>query len=102
MMNPANHHPIIPLRHSGATHAASSGPPTEPERKTGASHAGLARGPAPERVAERLGVLREFRWSSYRGYAGYAAPVVWVWRQPLARLCGGRAELQQRAAPRQY
>ena len=46
--------------------------------------------------------LRQFRWSSYRGYAGYAAPLAWVWRRPLARLCGGRSEAEQQAALREY
>ena len=58
--------------------------------------------PAPEWVAERLAELRQFRWSSYRGYAGYAAPLAWVWRRPLARLCGGRSEAEQQAALREY
>ena len=67
-----------------------------------ASRAGLPEGPAPELVAERLAELRQHRWSSYRGYAGYAPPLAWVWRQPLARLCGGITEAEQQAALRQY
>ena len=67
-----------------------------------ASHAGLARGPAPDLVAARLDVLRKFRWSSYRGYAAYAAPLAWVWRESLARLCGGGTEPEQQAALREY
>ena len=54
----------------------------------GASHGGLPEPPAPEVLAERLSELRQFRWSSYRGCAGYAAPLSWVWREPLARSCG--------------
>ena len=65
-----------------------------------ASRAGLPSGPAPELVAERLRVLREFRWSSYPGYAGYKAPLIWVWREPLARLCGGNNPDEQAAALR--
>jgi hypothetical protein len=40
-----------------------------------ASRAGRVRPPAPEVVSERLRTLREYRWSSYRGYAGYCAPL---------------------------
>jgi hypothetical protein len=39
-----------------------------------ASRAGLACGPAPELLAKRLRILREYRWSSYPGYAGYPFP----------------------------
>lgn len=67
-----------------------------------ASRAGLARGPAPELVAERLRVLREFRWSSYPGYAGYRPSLPWVCREPLARLCGGNTPDEQTAALRAY
>ena len=44
-----------------------------------ASHAGLPEPPTAELVAERLAELRQFRWSSYRGYAGYATRLAWVW-----------------------
>ncbi|HVV71028.1 MAG TPA: transposase [Verrucomicrobiae bacterium] len=67
-----------------------------------ASRAGLAQGPSPEQMAERLRVLREYRWSSYPGYAGYRAPLDWVWRDPLQRLCGGRTPQEQCAAIRSY
>jgi len=53
-------------------------------------------------VEERLRRLREFRWSSYPGYAGYQRPLAWVWRQPLAGLCGGRSAEEQGAALRSY
>jgi len=32
-----------------------------------------ARGPNPELVGERWRCLREWRWTSYRSYAGYEA-----------------------------
>src|SRR5574342_242071 len=67
-----------------------------------ASHAGLVRGPEPELLAERLRTLREYRWSSYRGYAGYTAPLAWVWPEPLGHLCGGHSLEEQRAALRAY
>ena len=67
-----------------------------------ASRAGLAGAPAPELVAERLRTLREFPWSSYRGYAGYAQSLVWVWQEPLSFLCGGRSQEERYAALRAY
>ena len=67
-----------------------------------ASRAGLPCGRAPEVVAERLRALREFRWSSYPGYAGYGRPLSWVWREPLARLCGGNGPEEQCVALRAY
>ena len=72
------------------------------KRRRSASRAGLVSKPEPGLIAERLRVLREFRWSSYRGYAGYNTPLSWVWREPLARLCGGRSEADRRAALREY
>jgi len=67
-----------------------------------ASRAGLVSRPDAEVVAKRLRVLREYRWSSYRGYAGYGAPLAWVCTEPLSRLCGGRTASERRAAIRQY
>ena len=66
-----------------------------------ASHAGPIAGPSAELVAERLRGLREYRWSSYPGYAGYRQGLNWVWREPLERLCGGNTEVERRAALRQ-
>ena len=71
-------------------------------RRRAASRLGLAQGPSIEEVAERLRRLREYPWSSYRAYAGYAAGVGWLWREPLDRLCGGRTEAERRAALREY
>ena len=67
-----------------------------------ASRAGGFSAPSAELVAERLRLLREYRWSSYPGYAGYSQPLSWVTREPLARLCGGSTEEQRRAALREY
>jgi len=67
-----------------------------------ASRAGPIVAPSAELVAERLQVLREYRWSSYRGYAGYGRPLEWIWQEPLARLCGGHTGEERRAALRQY
>jgi hypothetical protein len=67
-----------------------------------ASREGLGPAPAAELVAERLRCLREFRWSSYRAYAGYTRPVEWLWCQPLEALCGGRTPAERHAALREY
>jgi putative transposase len=67
-----------------------------------ASRAGAIAAPTDQLVAERLTTLREYRWSSYPGYAGYRPPLNWVWREPLASLCGGNTEEQRRAAMREY
>jgi hypothetical protein len=40
--------------------------------------------------------------SSYPGYAGYSQPLPWVWRELLARLCGGNSPEQRCAALRAY
>ena len=53
-------------------------------------------------VGNRLSRLRQYRWSSYRSYAGYERGVQWLWRQPLDRICGGRSEAERCAALRQY
>ena len=58
--------------------------------------------PRASLVAERLTRLRQYRWSSYRSYAGYEQGVNWLWRQPLDRVCGGRTEAERHAAVRQY
>jgi REP element-mobilizing transposase RayT len=72
------------------------------KRQRAASGAGLVAKPDSQMIAERLRLLREFRWSSYRGYAGYCAPLAWVWREPLAGLCGGVTDQDRRAALREY
>jgi len=72
------------------------------KRQRAASRAGLVSRPGAEVVADRLRLLREYRWSSYRGYAGYCEALGWVCREPLARLCGGRTEPERRAALREY
>jgi REP element-mobilizing transposase RayT len=72
------------------------------KRQRTAGRAGVGPAPTPELVAKRLEVLRQWRWSSYRGYAGYCVPAEWLTREPLARLCGGRTETERRAALRDY
>lgn len=67
-----------------------------------ASRAGPIPAPSSGLVAERLKVLREYRWSSYPGYAGYRHPLSWGWREPLSVVCGGNTEEERRAALREY
>jgi len=74
------------------------------KQQRAASRAGIVGEPPREVVARRLRILRQYRWSSYRGYAGYGAPLAWVWREPLERSCGGRSQSrsERQAALRQY
>jgi hypothetical protein len=58
--------------------------------------------PSSRMVGERLRHLRQYRWSSYRGHAGYEVGVGWLWRQPLDRICGGRTQAERCAALREY
>lgn len=72
------------------------------KRHRAASRLGLAQAPKQERVAERLRILRDYRWSSYRAYAGHCVGVGRLWCQPLDRLCGGSSREERRAAFRRY
>lgn len=67
-----------------------------------ARRAGVGGRPKAEVVAERLAVLRGYRWSSYRAYAGYEPAPGWLWTGELGRLCGGRTLKEQQAALRGY
>ncbi len=67
-----------------------------------ALRAGLAIEAKPEMVAQRLHLLRDFRWSSYRGYAGYVSALAWVCQEPVGWLCGGKTEAERREALRQF
>jgi putative transposase len=64
--------------------------------------AGFAPRPRPGQLGQRLQLLREYGWSSYRAYAGYSAASDWLCSEPLSRLCGGRSQSERRAALRQY
>jgi REP element-mobilizing transposase RayT len=72
------------------------------KRQQAASRVGMVEAPAAEVVAARLKLLRQWRWSSYRAYAGYCAAPSWLWRESVERLCGGKAEAERRAALREY
>lgn len=47
--------------------------------------------PGRETIRARLARLREYRWSSYRAYAGYEAGPKWLSRDELWRRAGGMA-----------
>jgi putative transposase len=72
------------------------------KRQQAASRRSGIAAPSADLIGERLTRLKQYRWSSYRGYAGYEKPVHWLLRQPLDRLCGGRSEVERRTALRQY
>jgi len=63
---------------------------------------GLAEAPRAEVVRQRLEMLRKYRWSSYGAVAGYRAVPDWLWVKRLRELCGGRGEVDQLRAVRQY
>jgi len=44
-----------------------------------------------DKIRERLRVLREHRWSSYRAYGNYAAVPEWLVTGELLTRAGGRA-----------
>jgi REP element-mobilizing transposase RayT len=58
--------------------------------------------PGAELVARRLKVLREYRWSSWRVYAGLEAAPAWLTRERIQSGCGGRRLQEQRAALIEY
>jgi len=72
------------------------------KKRRAAGKLGAGPAPSPELVAKRLGRLRDWRWSSYRCYAGYCAAPEWLERELVGRLCGGRTEPERRLALRQY
>ena len=72
------------------------------KRRQAAAALGVGSTPSRELVGQRLRCLREWRWSSYRSYAGYGPAPDWLVQEPLRRLCGGRTEKEQRAALRQH
>lgn len=54
--------------------------------------------PGAELVARRLRLLREYRWSSWRVYAGLEEAPSWLSRTRIQAGCGGRRLKEQRAA----
>ncbi len=53
-------------------------------------------------LTERIGRLRAYRWSSYRGYAGLATPYDWMDEAPILGLTGASSTHGQRRAYRRY
>ena len=54
------------------------------------ARAGAGHLPARELVRQRLATLQTFRWSSYRAYVGLEACPVWLEREAVLELGGGR------------
>ena len=63
---------------------------------------GLAAPASAAVVAERLAILRSWKWSSYPAYAGYAVVSPWLNCALLGSLCGGRNLKERQAALREY
>lgn len=60
------------------------------------NRAGLAPAPNAEVVRERIAVLRGYRWSSYRAYAGIATKPQWLECGHVLALGGGSSKEQRR------
>jgi putative transposase len=58
--------------------------------------------PGLELVKRRLGVLRDYRWSSWRVYEGAEAAPGWLETGMIGRGCGGRSRKEQQAALKAY
>jgi putative transposase len=63
---------------------------------------GAGEPPTGELVKERLGVLREYRWSSYRAYVGMEATPEWLTTELVGGLCGGRSAAERQRATRKF
>lgn len=59
--------------------------------------AGLGGAPSEEVIQERLALLRQYRWSSYRAYVGLEAKPKWLECQAVLELGGGRKRERVRA-----
>lgn len=58
---------------------------------------GLKGAASPAEAAERLAVLREHRWSSYRFYAGYGQVPKWLKRDTILERAGGKSDAERQA-----
>ena len=65
-------------------------------RERRASRQGLGREPTKEQLRERQRLLREYRWSSYREYAGYERAADWVETVELLDRTRGTGEERQK------
>ncbi|MBC7772117.1 MAG: transposase [Pyrinomonadaceae bacterium] len=63
---------------------------------------GLSAAPSAGVVAQRLEVLRNWQWSSYPAYAGYATAPEWLSQEVLGSMCGGRTRKERQKALRTY
>ncbi|MBL9137558.1 MAG: transposase [Verrucomicrobiales bacterium] len=61
-----------------------------------------ARDPGATLVGKRLVCLRQYRWSSYRAYAGLVSMPAWIAADGLIRLSGGRTRTEALRALRVY
>jgi REP element-mobilizing transposase RayT len=61
-----------------------------------------ARDPGQKLVAERLRVLRSYRWSSYRAYSGQVAVPTWLTTETLLGAAGGKSQPECRRTLREY
>jgi len=61
-----------------------------------AQRVGLSPAPSAARVRERMALLRQYRWSSYRAYAGFCRPPTWLACETVLDLGGGRKSEQRR------
>jgi hypothetical protein len=52
----------------------------------------MGRAPSEEEVKRRLDKLREYRWSSYRAYAGYGGKPAWLETEVLVARAGGEGK----------
>lgn len=70
------------------------------KRRRKAENAGLSRDPTPEEVSSKLKAVREYKWSSYRAYAGYRMGLKWVELRKLLKRTGKRSRADQQKAYR--
>lgn len=61
-----------------------------------------AQEPGKEQVERRLTVLPEYRWSSWRVYAGLEACPTWLNNSVVSAACGGRSRKDRAKALRLY
>ena len=66
------------------------------------SRAGLIDKPRPEEARQRIGILRQYRWSSYRAYVGLGREPEWLACRDLRRRLGGRTSQDQKESYRQF
>jgi len=63
---------------------------------------GIGAAPPAELVRERIRILRQYRWSSYRAYVGLEEPPEWLTCQSVRELIGGTPGAKQRQAYREH